>query len=114
MVARAESNAELNGLINTAFYRADLTKMDEYRSAGWRQECYDLVLLDPGRAGASDVMPWLAKSKARRIVYVSCNPISAARDSVPLLGQYRLTQWGLLDMFPHTGHVESLFLFERQ
>ena len=114
MVARAEANAELNGLTNTAFHRADLTKMDEYRSAGWRQECYDLVLLDPGRAGASEVMPWLAKSKARRIVYVSCNPISAARDCVSLLEQYQLTQWGLLDMFPHTGHVESLFLFERQ
>ena len=75
---------------------------------------YDLVLLDPGRAGAEEVMPWLAKSNARRIVYVSCNPVTAARDCALLQLGYRLKQWGLLDMFPHTGHVESLFLFERQ
>ncbi|MFB0975636.1 MAG: methyltransferase domain-containing protein, partial [Tolumonas sp.] len=80
MVQRAALNAELNQLVNAEFHRADLTKMAEYANAGWQQECYDLVLLDPGRTGAEDVMPWLARSGARRIVYVSCNPVTAARD----------------------------------
>lgn len=114
MVSRARANAEQNQIPNAEFHRADLTKLDEYASAGWHKECYDLVLLDPGRAGAADVMPWLAKSKARRIVYVSCNPVSAARDCAQLAAKYRVVQWGLLDMFPHTGHVESLFLFEQK
>ncbi len=114
MVQRATSNAEKNQLVNTGFHRADLTKMAEYANAGWQQQCYDLVLLDPGRTGAEEVMPWLAKSGARRIVYVSCNPVTAARDCALLQPGYALKQWGLLDMFPHTGHVESLFLFERK
>ena len=114
MVQRANRNAEVNQLLNAEFHRADLTKMAEYADAGWQQQCYDLVLLDPGRAGAEEVMPWLAKSNARRIVYVSCNPVTAAQDCALLQPGYRLKQWGLLDMFPHTGHVESLFLFERQ
>jgi 23S rRNA (uracil1939-C5)-methyltransferase len=114
MVQRATHNAEQNQLVNTGFHRADLTKMAEYANAGWQQQCYDLVLLDPGRTGAEAVMPWLAKSGARRIVYVSCNPVTAARDCALLQPGYTLKQWGLLDMFPHTGHVESLFLFERK
>lgn len=114
MVQRAALNAELNQLVNAEFHRADLTKMAEYANAGWQQECYDLVLLDPGRTGAEDVMPWLARSGARRIVYVSCNPVTAARDCALLQSDYAVKQWGLLDMFPHTGHVESLFLFEQK
>jgi 23S rRNA (uracil-5-)-methyltransferase RumA len=114
MVQRATHNANQNQLVNTEFHRADLTKMAEYANAAWQQQCYDLILLDPGRTGAEEVMPWLAKSKARRIVYVSCNPVTAARDCALLQSGYTLKQWGLLDMFPHTGHVESLFLFEQK
>ena len=114
MVQRATHNAEQNQLVNAEFHRADLTKMAEYANAGWQQQCYDLILLDPGRAGAEEVMPWLAKSGARRIVYVSCNPVTAARDCALLQPGYTLKQWGLLNMVPHTGHVESLFLFERK
>jgi 23S rRNA (uracil1939-C5)-methyltransferase len=114
MVQRATINSEQNQLVNTAFFRADLTKMAEYANEIWQQQCYDLALLDPGRTGAEEVMPWLAKSGARRIVYVSCNPVTAARDCALLNKDYTLKQWGLLNMFPHTGHVESLFLFERK
>jgi 23S rRNA (uracil1939-C5)-methyltransferase len=114
MVARASENAKQNQIANAAFYRADLTKIDEYSQAVWAQSCYDLILLDPGRSGAADIMSWLAKSQARRIVYVSCNPVTAARDCFMLQSAYNVKQWGVFDMFPHTGHIESLFLFERK
>ena len=75
---------------------------------------FDKVLLDPARAGAG-VMPHIIKLAPRRVVYVSCNPATLARDSETLLqAGYQIQRPAMLDMFPHTGHLESMVLFERR
>ncbi len=72
------------------------------------------ALLDPARAGATGVMRHIIKLKPIRIVYVSCNPATLARDSEALVNAgYEVTRLAMLDMFPHTGHLESMVLFER-
>jgi len=113
LVARARRNAELNGLTNVRFAVADLFKpvADEI----WSREKYDLVLLDPPRAGSVEMLPTIAKMKPRRIVYVSCHPGSLARDAGLLVHEhgYRLVSAGIMNMFPHTAHVESIAVFER-
>ncbi len=76
---------------------------------------FDKVLLDPARAGAPGVMPHIIKLAPRRVVYVSCNPATLARDSETLLqAGYQIQRPAMLDMFPHTGHLESMVLFERR
>ncbi len=76
---------------------------------------FDKVLLDPARAGAPGVMPHIIKLAPRRVVYVSCNPATLARDSETLLqAGYQIQRLAMLDMFPHTGHLESMVLFERR
>ncbi|MNH45914.1 23S rRNA (uracil(1939)-C(5))-methyltransferase RlmD [compost metagenome] len=73
------------------------------------------MLLDPARPGALEVMSHVAALSPKRVVYVSCNPVTLARDSQVLVKEgYRLTRLGMLDMFPHTGHLESMALFERK
>jgi 23S rRNA (uracil1939-C5)-methyltransferase len=72
------------------------------------------VLLDPPRDGALEIVRQMATLGARRVVYVSCNPATLARDAAELVGQgYQLKQAGVLDMFPQTAHVEAMALFER-
>ncbi|MFM9759223.1 23S rRNA (uracil(1939)-C(5))-methyltransferase RlmD [Aeromonas dhakensis] len=113
MVARAEENARRNGIENARFYKADLS--DDIVGMSWAREGFDLVLLDPARPGAFEVMEHVVKLSPRRVVYVSCNPVTLARDSQVLVkGGYRLVRLGMLDMFPHTGHLESMALFERK
>lgn len=74
---------------------------------------FDKVLLDPARAGAAGVMLHIIKLAPRRVVYVSCNPATLARDSDVLLqAGYTIQRLAMLDMFPHTGHLESMVLFE--
>jgi 23S rRNA (uracil1939-C5)-methyltransferase len=82
--------------------------------APWLGQDYDLALLDPPRAGAAEILPGLARTRPRRIVYVSCHPGTLARDAGELerAHGYRLRRAGVLDMFPHTTHVESMALFE--
>ncbi len=112
MVTRASENARLNKFTNVTFHHANLEEIS--RTALWAEKKYDKILLDPARAGAQGVMPYIAKSKASRVVYVSCNLATLARDSQVLLEKgYRLARLGILDMFPHTGHVESMGLFIR-
>ncbi len=81
----------------------------------WAAEGFNKVLLDPARAGAAGVMDHIIKLAPERVVYVSCNPTTLARDSQSLLTSgYQLERITLLDMFPHTGHVESMVLFSRK
>jgi len=111
-VARARANAARNGIGNAAFHAANLAA--ESQAGVWARGRYDLVLLDPPRAGAREILPVAASSRPRRIVYVSCHPGSFARDAGILAGElgYRLAAAGIMDMFPQTSHVETIALFE--
>lgn len=111
MVERAEANARSNNVHNARFFQADLSQ--PLVGAGWAAEGFSAVLLDPPRDGAFEVVQGIARLKAKRLVYVSCNPATLARDARVLVGQgYRLTRAGILDMFPQTAHVEAMALFE--
>jgi 23S rRNA (uracil1939-C5)-methyltransferase len=113
LVARARDNATLNGLDNVEFHVANL--FEDQRSASWAGITCNKVLLDPPRSGAAEVLPVLGNIRPQRIVYVSCHPGTLARDAGILVGDYgyHLRAAGVMDMFPHTAHVESLALFER-
>jgi 23S rRNA (uracil1939-C5)-methyltransferase len=112
LVGRARRNAERNGIANARFVQADLAGPQAAES--WARERFDRVLLDPPRAGAQEVLPLIAASGARRVVYISCHPASLARDAGILVHEhgFRLVAAGVMDMFPHTAHVESLAVFE--
>jgi len=113
LVRRAAENANRNGLQHAHFHAADLAA--DPGSAPWLRGGYHSVLIDPPRSGAEFILPHVAASGARRVVYVSCHPASLARDAGILVHQFgfRLQGAGVMDMFPHTGHVESIALFER-
>jgi 23S rRNA (uracil1939-C5)-methyltransferase len=113
LVSRARDNALRNGIRNVAFLTANLAMADPESS--WAGTAWDRVLLDPPRSGAAAVMDVLGNIRPRRIVYVSCHPGSLARDTDRLTNQYgyRLSAAGVMDMFPHTSHVESIALFEK-
>lgn len=113
LVRQARDNARHNGIDNVAFYAADL--FEDVGSAAWAQRRYDKILLDPARAGAQEIVRQLGRFAARRVVYVSCNPATLARDAGILVHEsgYRLLGAGIMDMFPHTAHVESIAWFER-
>ena len=112
MTIRASDNARRNGLSNTEFYSQDLTQ--DCSEQPWANQGFDALLIDPPRSGAWDVMQYLPNFNAKRIVYVSCNPATLARDTKALLDQgYKLTHAGVMDMFSHTGHVESIARFEK-
>ncbi|WP_068828676.1 23S rRNA (uracil(1939)-C(5))-methyltransferase RlmD [Pseudomonas sp. BMS12] len=111
MVERARSNARDNDLANLHFFQADLSK--PLAGAEWAAQGFAAVLLDPPRDGAFEVVKEIRRLGARRLVYVSCNPATLARDTAELVGQgYRLKRAGILDMFPQTAHVEAMALFE--
>ncbi len=112
LVAKARANASRNGVGNAAFFMENLFEPAQF--AGWAAERYDLVLLDPPRAGASALLARMAHWRPRRVVYISCHPGSLARDAEILVhGQgFKLTCAGVMDMFPHTTHVESIAVFE--
>jgi 23S rRNA (uracil1939-C5)-methyltransferase len=111
LVALAKHNAALNGIGNAEFYSADLTQ--DISALPWARECYNKILLDPSRAGAAEILPQFKKWRPEIIVYVSCNPSTLARDAGILANDmgYRLLKAGVMDMFPHTAHVESIALF---
>jgi 23S rRNA (uracil1939-C5)-methyltransferase len=113
LVARARENARTNGIENAEFFAADLSQ--DLRGEAWVKQGFDKLLLDPPRTGADACIPQLPLKGVRRIVYVSCHPGSLARDAGLLVREhgYRLVSAGVMDMFPHTAHVESIALFER-
>ncbi len=114
MVKKARDNATLNDVDNVEFIYADLYS-DETLSAPWLKQKYDKILLDPPRSGAAEILPSLKKMQASKIVYVSCHPATLARDAAVLVNDlgYKLKQAGIMNMFPHTGHVESIAVFEK-
>jgi 23S rRNA (uracil1939-C5)-methyltransferase len=113
LVQRARDNAVRNGIGNVEYHAANLA--EDQRDAPWARAKQDLVLLDPPRAGAAEVLAYLPRKDTRRVVYVSCHPASLARDAGVLVREHRfkLAAAGVMDMFPHTGHVESIAVFER-
>lgn len=113
LVARARHNAARNNLSNVEFLTANL--FEDQRGAPWSKRTFNKVLLDPPRAGAREILPLLPECGAQRVVYISCHPGSLARDAGILVNElgYRLLSAGVLDMFPHTAHVESVAVFER-
>jgi len=112
MVKKARHNAEINSIPNAEFIFADLYS-DEVLTAPWLKQQYDKILLDPPRSGAAAILPALKKMQAKIIVYVSCHPATLARDAAVLVNElgYRLSNAGIMNMFPHTGHVESIAVF---
>lgn len=113
LIARARHNAERQGFTNVTFIAANLADHPELGT--WAMQSYDKVLLDPPRTGAREVLPVIARSGAKRVVYISCHPGSLARDAGILVQEhgYTLKAAGVMDMFPHTAHVESVAAFER-
>lgn len=114
LVARARGNAERAGLTNARFFTANLATETTLQEP-WMVGGYDKVLLDPPRTGAREVLPLVAASGAHTVLYISCHPGSLARDAGILVNDhgYRLQAAGVMDMFPHTAHVESAALFVR-
>jgi 23S rRNA (uracil1939-C5)-methyltransferase len=115
LVARAHANAELNGLAQRCEFRvANLFEADEDSLATLGH--LDKLLIDPPREGAIAIVKALAEDAPSRIVYVSCNPATLARDAAVLVHEkgYVLSAAGIASMFPHTSHVESIALFEHE
>jgi len=112
LVAQGRFNASLNQLTNVEFYQADLEF--DIDCQPWAKMGFNKILLDPARAGAMGVMPHIIKFKPERVVYISCNPTTLVKDSQQLLtAGYQLMSVRMLDMFPHTSHLESIALFCR-
>lgn len=114
LVQRARDNATRNGLADKVeFHAADLAQdLSKYE---WGRRRYDAVLIDPPRTGAQVVLEQLRFPDVRRLLYVSCHPGSLARDARILVDRhgFNVSAAGVMDMFPHTAHVESIALFER-
>lgn len=115
LISRAEENAKINGLGgNTNFLVMDLFKINTEQWAALGP--FDKLLIDPPRDGAMELVKLIGANGPRRIVYVSCSPSTLARDAEVLVAVhgYRLRAAGVINMFPHTAHVESMALFERE
>lgn len=113
LINHAKENAVSNNISNVEFYAADLSK--DVSEQAWARQKYNKVMLDPSRAGASEVLQHLKKWNPELVMYVSCNPSTLARDAGILVNDlgYTLVKAGVMDMFPQTGHVESIALFKR-
>ena len=114
-IADAKENARLNGVENAKFICGDAAKFcaDAIKSPTATQNFADVVILDPPRAGAAqEVLTAVLRLKPRRVVYVSCNIATFARDAKELAAAYRLERVRCVDMFPRTVHVETVGVFE--
>ena len=110
----AKINSEINGIENTLFYAGDMKDIlnDEFIESHGRP---DVIITDPPRAGMHpDVVKTILRATPERIVYVSCNPATQARDLQTLDEQYRVVEVQPVDMFPHTPHVENVVLLQRR
>jgi len=117
LVRRAEDNARNNGLAGRArFQVANLFEAPSCAPFGANDGGgFDKLLIDPPRDGAVEVVKALGEGGPRRVVYVSCDPATLARDAEMLVQVkgYRLAAAGVINMFPHTSHIESIALFEK-
>jgi 23S rRNA (uracil1939-C5)-methyltransferase len=113
LVQRAKNNARKNNINNAEFYAADLADFD--KDYDFMKKSYDKILLDPARTGAKEIISAINMKNVKRIVYVSCNPATLARDAGILVNEkkFKLKKAGVMDMFPHTAHVESIALFTK-
>lgn len=113
MIERGKYNARWNNLANIEFFVANLQQSP--LAGPWYNRKYNKILIDPPRTGALDVVKNIQPLQAQKIVYVSCNPATLARDSQILVHQhgYQLSYAGIIDMFPQTLHTEALAVFER-
>lgn len=112
LVERAKANAKHNGINNTQFYTTDLT--GSIIKEAWVQQTFNKILMDPPRSGALEIIRQIAHWNIERIVYVSCNPATLARDTGELIKQgYNLQKAGIMDMFPQTHHSEAICLFTK-
>ncbi|MEM6405562.1 MAG: 23S rRNA (uracil(1939)-C(5))-methyltransferase RlmD [Pseudomonadota bacterium] len=113
LVQRARENAARNGLTNVSVHATNL--YEDMAAAEWLQQRYTQALLDPPRSGARPVLAHLPVLGVQQILYVSCYPGTLARDAGILVHEhgYQLQSVGVMDMFPHTAHVESMALFNR-
>ncbi|MBT8088519.1 MAG: 23S rRNA (uracil(1939)-C(5))-methyltransferase RlmD [Gammaproteobacteria bacterium] len=113
LVARAADNARLNDVANVEYRVADLSKVDG--SERWVTDTWNRLLLDPARSGAAAVVNQMHRLQPARLVYVSCHPGTLARDAGTLVHDhgYSLESAGIIDMFPHTAHVESIAVFSK-
>jgi 23S rRNA (uracil1939-C5)-methyltransferase len=111
LIERARANAHRNGIANAQFHQADLAGPD-LSHMPWLQRAYSHLLLDPPRLGAREMLPAIARLAPRRVLYVSCHPGTLARDLAILVHEhgFELIAAGVVDMFAHTAHVESLAL----
>ena len=114
LVSRARYNARTNNQSNIDFHVANLG--DEDIKDEFIKQAYNKILLDPPRSGAREIISQLDFGPVEKIVYVSCNPATLARDTGILVNEkgYKLVKTGIMDMFPHTTHVESMALYEKQ
>ena len=113
MVEKARANAERNRCANVQFYQADLDQ--PFISQPWAQQPFNKILLDPPRTGAAFALQALCQLVAEKILYVSCNPATLVRDTEILLNAgYQLDKVAMIDMFPHTGHLESISLYQKK
>lgn len=110
----AKVNSELNGIDNTTFYAGDMKDIlnDDFIAENGQP---DVIITDPPRAGMhADVIDTIVRANPKRIVYVSCNPATQARDLIALDNNYEVKAVQPVDMFPHTPHVENVVLLERR
>lgn len=113
-IADAKANSKCNGIENTLFYAGDMKDIltDEFVKQHGKP---DVIITDPPRAGMHpDVIQTILRAAPKRIVYVSCNPATQARDLEVLNEQYRVEAVQPVDMFPHTPHVENVVLLEQR
>lgn len=122
MVARAINNAKNNNINNVEFYCADLYSKNIKNITNnilkdtWLNYQYDCIVLDPPRSGAKEVLEYIGRSNAKKILYISCDPATFARDVGILSAEYdyQLEYCGIMDMFPHTKHVETMGLLVKK
>ncbi|MCT2532562.1 hypothetical protein N2488_05140 [SAR92 clade bacterium H231] len=119
LVQDAADNARFNNIDNVEFAVADLSRGVGLTHIGLAEPAdsdssIDLIVLDPPRNGAAGVMPWVSLSGAKQVIYISCHPSTMVRDAAVLSAAgYSLKSVGVMDMFPHTTHIEAMALFEK-